>query len=218
MALLFRFFACCQSSKSVENEREGQEFRLTSPRFAAPYPQNVHGNHKFASSSPKEANNNIQNEQTFNQGDMSMHLESPNLKAAAEPNFGGSQNVSFQNLQESNNEEDTNKSGKENTGRFEDRNIFNDQSFGEKETQPFRLSQPDPEKRSKFAVQKMGSFGQNNVTENINESKTTIGGFLVMNKIKRAEDDPKNKDALRKNVSREILNSTPPMRPVGKAI
>ncbi len=219
MAFLFRFLACCQSSKSVENEREGQEFRLTSPRFAVSIPQNVHGNHKFATNpSPKEANHNLQNDQTFNQGDISVHLESPNLKAAAEPNYASSQNISFQNLQDLNQEESTNKEGKENTGRFENQNLFNDQSFGEKEKselQPFTLQRSDPERRSKFATENKEQKSENN------ESKTTIGGFLVMNKIKRAEEDAKNKDAPgngRKNVSREVLNSTPPMRPVGKAI
>jgi len=213
MAFLFKFFACCQSSKNIEAEKENQEFRLSSPRFGDPVPQNVFGNHNFANAPQAQSNNNSQNDQTF-QGNISFRLDSP-VNKEEETNFYYPNQVSFENIKDQPDNNDNNEPGEN-----QDKDSLLKEESNKQPQQEFQivsLSRFDPEKKSRFATEnkefkKTMTLTKDEKSEN-NESKTTVGGFLVMNKIKRSEDEKKSKDPLAHAKSREILNSTPILRP-----
>jgi len=214
MSFIFKFFACCQSSKNIEHEKENQEIRLSSPRFGHAIPQNVYGNHNFSHIPENTPNDNSQNDQTF-QGNGSFRLDSPADRDEENNNNDHPNNVSFENIKDhaDNNISKSDEEDQEN----QDKDNGKDKQ-PQQEYQSVSLSRFDPEKKSRFAAEskefkKSKTLGKKDKSNN-EENKTTVGGFLVMNKIKR-DDETKTKDpvALANAKSREILNSTPILRP-----
>lgn len=207
MAFLLKYFGCCQSSKNVEAEKEFQELRLSSPRFPLVGVNAPTNNQNIAAAPLNHLNDNYQNDQTF-QADDSVNVdnEHDNQENNQKNNYI---QVSFDNLKDCNTEHVSKDIQEES---FEDRaqGSFGQIGIGNKKSEKETVNDNKGLKKTK-------TLKKNDV--NNLEDKTSFGGFIVMNKINREEEDLTNKDnwqPYRRDKTREMLNSSPRMLPANR--
>ena len=226
MAFLFKFLACCHNSKNIENEKEGQEFRLSSPRF--PQPDNLRsGSQNFAIAPQGHSKVDGPNDQTFNQGDDSVNMDGGNTNNDKHHACNANQ-ISFEILKDYNIQL-SNKEIREEVLTNHQRNDLLAKEFiiskevyhpfqAEVSNSPRFESQNNNQYQSETKEFKKALTLSKNLSDGL-EKKATLGGFIVMNKIQRSdEEEPRREGQVlrREFTTREALNEEAVIWPSAK--